>query len=45
MLPGGSGFDVLRAVREFSTAPVIMLTARDDDIDRVLGLELGRTTT
>jgi DNA-binding response OmpR family regulator len=41
MLPGGSGFDVLRAVREFTTAPVIMLTARDDDIDRVLGLELG----
>jgi DNA-binding response OmpR family regulator len=41
MLPGGSGFDVLKAVREFSTAPVIILTARDDDIDRVLGLELG----
>jgi DNA-binding response OmpR family regulator len=41
MLPGGSGLDVLRAVRQFTTAPVIILTARDDDIDRVLGLEMG----
>jgi DNA-binding response OmpR family regulator len=41
MLPGGSGFDVCREVRAFSTAPIIMLTARDDEVDRVLGLELG----
>jgi DNA-binding response OmpR family regulator len=41
MLPGGSGLDVLKAFRAFSTAPVIILTARDDDVDRVLGLEIG----
>ena len=41
MLPGGSGIEVCREIRTFSTAPVIMLTARDDDIDRVLGLEIG----
>jgi two-component system response regulator RegX3 len=41
MLPGGSGLDVLKAVRGFSTAPIIILTARDDDVDRVLGLEIG----
>ena len=41
MLPGGSGLDVLKSLRGFSTAPVIILTARDDDVDRVLGLEIG----
>jgi DNA-binding response OmpR family regulator len=41
MLPGGSGFDVCRGIRDFSTVPIIMLTARDEDIDRVLGLEIG----
>jgi DNA-binding response OmpR family regulator len=41
MLPGGSGFDVCRDVRGFSIAPIIMLTARSDDVDRVLGLEVG----
>ncbi len=41
MLPGGSGFDVCRGIRSFSTVPIIMLTARDEDIDRVLGLEIG----
>ncbi|HEV3310143.1 MAG TPA: response regulator, partial [Chloroflexota bacterium] len=41
MLPGGSGFDVCRDIRKFSTAPIIMLTARGEDIDRVLGLEIG----
>jgi two-component system response regulator RegX3 len=41
MLPGGSGFDVCRTIRSFSTVPIIILTARDDDIDRVLGLEIG----
>jgi two-component system response regulator VicR len=41
MLPGGSGFDVCREVRSFSAVPIIMLTARDDEVDRILGLELG----
>lgn len=41
MLPGGSGFDLCREVRAFSTVPIIMLTARGEDIDRVLGLEIG----
>ncbi|MCW8860486.1 MAG: response regulator transcription factor [Deltaproteobacteria bacterium] len=41
MLPGINGFDVLRKIRENSKVPVIMLTARGDDIDRIVGLELG----
>src|SRR5436190_15129888 len=41
MLPGVSGFDVLRAVRATSRIPILMLTARGDDIDRIVGLELG----
>src|SRR5512146_715955 len=41
MLPGQDGFSVLRRVREKSRCPVIMLTARGDVADRVLGLELG----
>ncbi len=41
MLPGMNGFDVLRKIRESSKLPVIMLTARGDDIDRIVGLELG----
>jgi two-component system response regulator VicR len=41
MLPGGSGFDVCREIRSFSTAPIIMVTARDDDVDRIVGLEIG----
>lgn len=41
MLPELSGWDVLRALRKTSDAPVIMLTARDDAMDKVLGLELG----
>lgn len=41
MLPGASGFDVLRRIREASPLPVIMLTARGDDVDRIVGLELG----
>jgi two-component system, OmpR family, response regulator RegX3 len=41
MLPDGDGRDVLREVRASSTVPVIMLTARGEEIDRVLGLELG----
>jgi DNA-binding response OmpR family regulator len=41
MLPGIQGFEVLRKLREFSTVPVIMLTARGEDTDRIVGLELG----
>jgi two-component system catabolic regulation response regulator CreB len=40
-LPDASGFDVCRELRGFSDVPVIFLTARNDEIDRVLGLELG----
>lgn len=40
-LPDVSGFDVCRGLRAFSDVPVIFLTARDGEIDRVLGLELG----
>ena len=41
MLPGLNGFDVLRKLRPSSSVPVIMLTARGEDIDRIVGLELG----
>jgi DNA-binding response OmpR family regulator len=41
MLPEMDGFEVCRAVRTTSTVPIIMLTARDDEVDRVLGLEMG----
>jgi len=41
MLPELNGFDVLRKIRENSKVPVIMLTARGDDVDRIVGLELG----
>lgn len=41
MLPGVSGFDLLRALRAKGTVPVIMLSARNEEADRVLGLELG----
>jgi two-component system, OmpR family, response regulator RegX3 len=40
-LPDGHGFDVLRGLRERSSVPIIIVTARDDEIDRVAGLELG----
>lgn len=40
-LPGMDGFEVLRQVRTFSDVPVIMLTARADEIDRVVGLSVG----
>lgn len=41
MLPGLNGFEVLRRIREQSRIPVIMLTARGDDVDRIVGLEMG----
>ena len=41
MLPDGSGFDVCRELRQTSRVPIIMLTARGEEADRVVGLELG----
>jgi two-component system, OmpR family, response regulator CpxR len=41
MLPGMSGFEVLRSIRERSQVPVLMLTARGEIVDRVVGLQLG----
>jgi two-component system alkaline phosphatase synthesis response regulator PhoP len=40
-LPGMDGLDVARALRRESDLPIVMLTARDDELDRVLGLEIG----
>src|ERR1700756_2226258 len=40
-LPDLDGFEVCRAVRKFSEAPIIFLTSRSDEIDRVVGLEIG----
>ena len=40
-LPGADGFDVCRRLRAYSKVPIIMLTARDEEPDRVAGLELG----
>ena len=40
-LPDADGFDVCRAIRSTSSLPVVMLTARDEEVDRVAGLELG----
>jgi len=41
MLPGMDGFEVLRRLRKESRVPVLMLTARADDVDRIVGLDLG----
>lgn len=41
MLPNKDGFDICREIRTFSKMPVIMLTARVEEIDRLIGLELG----
>lgn len=41
MLPGRDGFDILREIRQNTPLPVIMLTARGEDTDRIVGLELG----
>ena len=40
-LPGLDGLDVARTLRHESSVPIVMLTARDDELDRVLGLEIG----
>ncbi|MEJ2032800.1 MAG: response regulator [Deltaproteobacteria bacterium] len=41
MLPGRDGMEIIKEIRTFSTVPVIMVTARVEEIDRLLGLELG----
>ena len=41
MLPGLNGFDVLRRIRAVSRIPVLLLTARGEDVDRIVGLEIG----
>jgi len=41
MMPGMDGFETTRQIRSFSTTPTIMLTARGDEMDRIVGLELG----
>lgn len=41
MLPKFSGFEVCQQIREFSSMPIIMLTAKGDDMDKILGLEYG----
>ncbi|HKP46035.1 MAG TPA: response regulator transcription factor [Pyrinomonadaceae bacterium] len=41
MLPGLNGFEVLKRIRSESKVPVLMLTARGDDVDRIVGLEIG----
>lgn len=41
MLPGADGFTICRTVKEKYKAPILMLTARSDDVDQILGLEIG----
>ncbi len=41
MMPEKSGLDVLRELREFSNTPILMLTARGEEVDRIVGLEIG----
>jgi DNA-binding response OmpR family regulator len=41
MMPGLNGFDALSSIRSKSSLPVLMLTARGDDVDRIVGLEMG----
>ncbi len=45
MLPEMDGWEVCRRLRQESDLPIIMLTARGEDVDRIVGLELGPTTT
>ena len=41
MLPKMDGFEVCQHIREFSNMPIVMLTAKGDDMDKILGLEYG----
>ena len=45
MLPGLDGFEVCRILRQEMNIPILILTARDDEIDRVIGLEIGAGAT
>jgi DNA-binding response OmpR family regulator len=45
MLPGMGGLEVLKALRSISNIPVLMLSARGDDVDRIIGLEFGADET
>lgn len=45
MLPKHDGYEVCQAIREFSDMPIIMLTAKGGDMDKILGLGTARTTT
>ena len=42
MLPKMNGFEVCQQIREFSSVPIVMLTAKGDDMDKILGLEYGK---
>jgi DNA-binding response OmpR family regulator len=41
MLPGKDGLTICREIRSFSNIPIVIITAKDDEIDRIIGLELG----
>lgn len=41
MMPKMNGLEVCRSIREFSTTPIILLSAKDDDMDKIMGLEMG----
>jgi CheY-like chemotaxis protein len=43
MLPGKNGLEVLKEIRQKNSIPVVMLTAKGEDADRIVGLELGQT--
>ena len=45
MLPGVPGTEVCRQIRQTSSVPVIMVSAKDDEVDKVVGLELGAATS
>ena len=45
MMPGRSGLDICRDVRARSPVPIILLTAKDSEVDKVVGLEVAPTTT
>ena len=41
MLPGSDGFEICRVLRQEMNVPILILTARDDEIDKIVGLEVG----
>ena len=44
MLPKMDGFEVCQQIREFSNVPIVMLTAKGEDMDKILALSMARTT-